>query len=225
MSKTPLLFLLTLLSCPLSLDSGFWSAYLPARKFLHELLRKELSANPATLYFTGHSLGGALTTLAAYDISVHTIPRINQYLRAKKRFSFMHLSLSHIRLPHARKWMARAHQNGRHPHHHSENVPKSHIQVGMYSFGAPRVGNHNLARDYNIFVPNSFRVGQSPVLLLHFLSSSYPLSLAHCSCQLSMATLSLVCPPLVTNTLELTSLWILKAKEVLLLIQVLLRNI
>lgn len=29
----------------------------------------------------------------------------------------------------------------------------------MYSFGAPRVGNHNFARDYNIFVPNSFRVG------------------------------------------------------------------
>jgi acetyl esterase/lipase len=65
---------------------GFWSAYLPARKFLHALLRKELSTNPATLYFTGHSLGGALTTLAAYDISIHTIPRINHYLKAKKRY-------------------------------------------------------------------------------------------------------------------------------------------
>jgi putative lipase involved disintegration of autophagic bodies len=64
---------------------GFWSAYLPARKFLHDLLRKELSKNPATVYFTGHSLGGALTTLAAFDISVHTLPRINDYLAAKKR--------------------------------------------------------------------------------------------------------------------------------------------
>lgn len=69
---------------------GFWSAYLPARYFLHELLRKELTTNPAKLYFTGHSLGGALTTLAAYDFSIHSLPRINQYLAAKKKLVVFH---------------------------------------------------------------------------------------------------------------------------------------
>jgi hypothetical protein len=47
----------------------------------------------------------------------------------------------------------------RHGHPHPKNLPRSRIQVGMYSYGAPRVGNHNFARDYNLFVPNSFRVG------------------------------------------------------------------
>lgn len=45
----------------------------------------------------------------------------------------------------------------RNERHRPTNFPR--IQVGMYSYGAPRVGNHIFARDYNIFVPNSFRVG------------------------------------------------------------------
>ncbi len=62
-----------------NLNRGFWSAYLTARSFLHEKLRKELLTKQYEIYFTGHSLGGALTTFAAYDVAVHTIPRVNSY--------------------------------------------------------------------------------------------------------------------------------------------------
>jgi putative lipase involved disintegration of autophagic bodies len=75
-------------SVSLTQSRGFWSAYLPARAFLHDILRKELSKNPATVYFTGHSLGGALTTIAAMDIAIHTLPRVNTYLAAKKKSLF-----------------------------------------------------------------------------------------------------------------------------------------
>jgi hypothetical protein len=63
--------------------SGFWEAYLGVREFVHTVLRKELSQNPAEVFFTGHSLGGALANLAVVDVSIHTIPRINAFLRRK----------------------------------------------------------------------------------------------------------------------------------------------
>ena len=47
---------------------------------LHEILRRELKDRPAHLYFTGHSMGGALATLAALDASIHTVPRVNAFL-------------------------------------------------------------------------------------------------------------------------------------------------
>jgi poly(3-hydroxybutyrate) depolymerase len=64
--------------------SGFWEAYSCVRDFVHETLRKELIADPRHVYFTGHSLGGALATLAAFDCSVHTIPRVNTYFEHKR---------------------------------------------------------------------------------------------------------------------------------------------
>jgi putative lipase involved disintegration of autophagic bodies len=64
--------------------SGFWNAYLTIREFIHLTLRRELLERPAHVYFTGHSLGGALASLAALDVSINTIPRVNAYFRHKR---------------------------------------------------------------------------------------------------------------------------------------------
>lgn len=46
-------------------DSGFWDAYLEVRSFIHANLRMELVREPTAVFFTGHSLGGALATFCA----------------------------------------------------------------------------------------------------------------------------------------------------------------
>lgn len=61
--------------------------------------------------YAGHSLGGALATLAAYDIRKQLLDR-----------------------------------------------DKKCVEVVCYSFGAPRTGNHNFARDYNRMVPDTWSV-------------------------------------------------------------------
>jgi predicted lipase len=65
--------------------SGFWEAYAVVRSYLHEIVRRELKRQPSAVYCTGHSLGGALATFAALDISIHTIPRVNAYLRHQEK--------------------------------------------------------------------------------------------------------------------------------------------
>ncbi len=65
--------------------SGFWEAYLTVRGFVHGVLRHELAKNPTTVFFTGHSLGGALASYAALDVSINTIPRVNAYLKHKAK--------------------------------------------------------------------------------------------------------------------------------------------
>jgi len=65
--------------------SGFWEAYELVREFIHAILRKELARNPTTVYFTGHSLGGALATFAALDVTMHTIPRVNAWLKHQEK--------------------------------------------------------------------------------------------------------------------------------------------
>lgn len=64
--------------------SGFWEAYCTVRSFIHTVIRQELSARPAHIYCTGHSLGGALATIASLDLVIHTIPRINKYLKIQR---------------------------------------------------------------------------------------------------------------------------------------------
>ena len=64
--------------------SGFFEAYSVVRPFVHRTLWRELSADPAHVYFAGHSLGGALATIAAYDCTVHTIPRVQSYLDKRR---------------------------------------------------------------------------------------------------------------------------------------------
>lgn len=65
--------------------SGFWEAYERVREFIHAILRKELSRNPTTVFFTGHSLGGALATFAALDVTLHTVPRVNAWLKHQEK--------------------------------------------------------------------------------------------------------------------------------------------
>lgn len=64
--------------------SGFWDAYSSIREFVHRALRTALKEHPAHVYFCGHSLGGAVATLAAFDVKTHTIPRINLYLQMQR---------------------------------------------------------------------------------------------------------------------------------------------
>jgi predicted lipase len=66
--------------------SGFWEVYLHAREFIHAILRRELSQNPTTVYFSGHSLGGALATFAALDVSINTVPRVNAWLKHQEKY-------------------------------------------------------------------------------------------------------------------------------------------
>jgi hypothetical protein len=60
--------------------SGFYDAYMDVRSFVHAVLRQELVKHPTTVFFTGHSLGGAV------DVSIHTIPRVNAYLKRKEGY-------------------------------------------------------------------------------------------------------------------------------------------
>jgi predicted lipase len=64
----------------MNVHSGFWDAYMQARTFVHSTLRRELVKTPTSVFFTGHSLGGALCTFAAIDVSLHSIPRVTKYL-------------------------------------------------------------------------------------------------------------------------------------------------
>lgn len=97
---------------------GFLNAYDSVRRRLMTLLRASLDVSdvdndPARswqVYLTGHSLGGALATLFALELSS------------------------------------------------SELAKKGHIQITMYNFGSPRVGNKRFADMYNQAVTDSWRV-------------------------------------------------------------------
>lgn len=85
---------------------GFWIAYESIRDELKDVTRLILDENPGiSVYITGHSMGGALAVIAAYDFAVN--------------FS---------------------------------------IQVAMYNFGGPRVGNPSFRQPYDRCVPTSYRV-------------------------------------------------------------------
>jgi hypothetical protein len=60
---------------------GFWAAYEGVRLFIHESLRREVTRDPAHVCFTGHSLGGALATIAAVDFKIHSVPRIDAFMK------------------------------------------------------------------------------------------------------------------------------------------------
>lgn len=85
-------------SCtPSSFNSGFWSAYRAVRVFVHDALRREMRRQGESedsadalcrkVYFTGHSLGGALATIAALDFELHSRGRINRYLSWAHRYA------------------------------------------------------------------------------------------------------------------------------------------
>merc|ERR1711871_552813 len=131
---------------------GFWEAYSVVREFIHEVLRKELTRDPADVYFTGHSLGGALTTIAALDFKIHSLPRIDAFMKYCTR-------------------------NDRSVSQGVFNFrdPKKVIHVGMYSFGCPRVGHAAFAELFDRNVKDGFRVvvDGDPVCAVPFSSAGF----------------------------------------------------
>lgn len=69
-----------------AVHTGFWESYLSIRAEVQRALRRALrqslirptSSDSLELYITGHSLGGALATLAAFDVAVNILPRVNR---------------------------------------------------------------------------------------------------------------------------------------------------
>ncbi|KAG2768415.1 hypothetical protein Pcac1_g20285 [Phytophthora cactorum] len=59
---------------------GFWIAYESIRDELKEVTRLILDENPGiSVYITGHSMGGALAVIAAYDFAVNFSIKVNMY--------------------------------------------------------------------------------------------------------------------------------------------------
>ena len=65
---------------------GFLAIYMSMREGMHRIVRRELKANPAEIYITGHSMGGACASLCALDITLNTLPRVRDYLDSIKDF-------------------------------------------------------------------------------------------------------------------------------------------
>ena len=113
---------------------GFYEAYASLREDLHRAVREEVRRNGvAEIYFTGHSLGGAMATLAAKDFHHNSLPRINAHLRQLHQ-----------------QQAARSRQA----------VPEefNDVRIGIYNFGSPRVGDFAFHNLYNRALPNTFRV-------------------------------------------------------------------
>ena len=136
------------------IHSGFWEAYSLVREFVHAVVRRELIEEPTDLFVTGHSLGGALGNIAALDLAVHTLPRINAYL-AKKR-----------RAADDAEVFSTSSSSPPTPLSDGSSVPMvrpraprfRRIKICQYSFGSPKVGNGSFAALVNKWVPDSFRV-------------------------------------------------------------------
>lgn len=160
--------------------SGFWEAYWVVREFVHRTLRKELSAHPSQLFFTGHSLGGALASLAAVDVSLHTLPRINSYL-TKQSISLQKAGSRTSATPNeeqnSRSDLSRSNDPtdeysrmpsfvdlgsrfGLEKNRRSTKRKLSSVKVkaNLYNFGSPRVGNWIFAQLTERVLSTNFRV-------------------------------------------------------------------
>ncbi len=153
--------------------SGFWEAYCTVRGFIHTVLRQELAARPAHVYCTGHSLGGALATIASLDLSLHSLPRINKYLKAQRLQRFVVVLRPFVNIIRLVK-MAQNEED------EDSSIAGDHfrklvhkVKLCLYDFGAPRVGNRHFAQQVNHWVPNSFRIGFCPLFLSSLLYSRW----------------------------------------------------
>jgi len=62
---------------------GFMDAYLSIRSELQQKIVSALLSNPADIYVTGHSLGGALANICAYDLASNVLPPLTSTLNEK----------------------------------------------------------------------------------------------------------------------------------------------
>ena len=121
---------------PGGVHAGFLGAYNSVRLDLHRELMAELQARPGEydeIAVTGHSLGGALATLCVLDLRTSVLPLVNARLRErrKRRLEF---------------GIAAARSEA------------AEISTLCYTFGSPRVGDHDFARYFQARVPHVFRV-------------------------------------------------------------------
>ncbi|GMH51830.1 hypothetical protein TL16_g01096 [Triparma laevis f. inornata] len=120
------------------IHGGFAEAYESIRPDLMQHVAKELLENPADVYVTGHSLGGALAHICAYDLASNVLPKLNKTLETKWRAEIKALGSEWIDL-----YVGRL---------------KRAMRLCCYSFGAPRSFSRATARRYNEKVPATFRV-------------------------------------------------------------------
>ena len=99
------------------------------REFIHSTIRKELSEELGDVLVTGHSLGGALASLCAYDLQIHTLNRVNKALETTVDTSG---ALGQ-----------------------SQDVRQVHLS--LYTYGSPKVGNQTFVNMFNETVPDTFR--------------------------------------------------------------------
>ena len=122
----------------IGVHGGFADAYQSIRSDLMKVVSRELLENPADVYFTGHSLGGALAHICAYDVSSNILPKLNEALEAKWRAEIKARGSDWIDLYCGRL--------------------KRAMRVCCYSFGAPRSFSRATTRRYNEKCPATFRV-------------------------------------------------------------------
>ncbi|CAI5534401.1 unnamed protein product [Closterium sp. Naga37s-1] len=100
------------------------------------------------VYLTGHSLGGALSTLFAYELSQSNMVRDrNIHLSSLITLS----SRSSLHFPPVP-------QGVQHPPHYVQLWSERNIHLTMYNYGSPRVGNAAFVARFNVYMRDSWRI-------------------------------------------------------------------
>mmetsp|Transcript_48218 Transcript_48218/g.154564 ORF Transcript_48218/g.154564 Transcript_48218/m.154564 type:complete len:273 (+) Transcript_48218:2227-3045(+) len=159
---------------------GFLTGYLTVRRDLLILIRRRLAQaqrerRRLKIYVTGHSLGGALATLALLDLRVSLQEVWRSMLDSEMSLppSFASTSTKSPTKSPSRRLPGRTRSTGSMPTPSANSVsspcrsPSRRMAgfvaqppaLGCYTFGAPRPGNNGFRTLFNVLVPpESFRV-------------------------------------------------------------------